>query len=118
MVITPRAIGFSLTEAICTHVESRVRSALQHLKSSVFRVTVRLNDVNGDHGGVDKRCNIVALLRGRRVVVADATHCSLYSAIDAAADRIHRSVRRSETRHKGRERKGSQRPGSLWQVKA
>ncbi len=109
MVIEPRAISFGLTEPLRAYVESRVQNALEHHGSGVLRVEVRMADVNGDHGGADKRCNIVAALRRRRVIVAEATCCSLYSAIDAAAAKIGRSVQRVLARHVWHERKGPRR---------
>lgn len=115
MEITVHALGFALTSAIREHAESRLRGGLRHFAETVQQVTARLDDVNGDHGGEDKRCVIVAALRRRRQLVVEATHVSLYCAIDLAADKIRSAVRRALTRHISRERKGPQRPGALWQ---
>jgi putative sigma-54 modulation protein len=113
MLIATRSMGFSLTEAIRRHVESRVEAALGPVARWTVSVTVRLADVNADRGGVDKRCQLVASLRRHGVVVAEATDADLYAAIDEAADRIRRSAVRVVTRHIPRERKDPQRPGAL-----
>jgi ribosome-associated translation inhibitor RaiA len=75
----------------------------------VVGVTARLEDINADRGGIDKRCRLVAALRRRGVVVAEATHADLYAAVDEAAARIRRSATRAVTRRTPRERTDPQR---------
>jgi putative sigma-54 modulation protein len=113
MFIEIRALGFNLTDAIRTHVESRIESALGPFARWVLTVTARLEDINGHHGGVDKRCSLVVAIRRRGTVVANAVHEDLYLAVDEAAGRIRRSVQRLVTRRIGRQRKDIQRPGAL-----
>ena len=113
MFIDTRAIDFPLTDAILRHVESRVESALGPVARWVMTVTARLEDVNAVRGGVDKRCRLVAALRRRGVVVAEATDADLYAAVDEAGSRIRRSALRAVTRRVPRERKDPQRPGAL-----
>jgi putative sigma-54 modulation protein len=113
MFIDIRAIGFSLSEAIRTHVESRVRSAMGPVARSLVTVTARLDDINADHGGVDKRCSLVAAIRRRRAVVTEAVHEDMYSAVDDAAARLRRAVQRLLARRIDGERKDPQRPGAL-----
>ena len=113
MLIDTRAIGFSLTDAIARHAEDRVGSALRPFARRVLKITVRLDDVNGSRGGVDKRCGVVAALRRHGVQVAEAVDADLYRAIDAAAARIRRSVSRAAKSRLARERRDPQRPGAL-----
>ena len=113
MFIDIRARGFSLTDAIHDHVTLRIETALAPFARSVLTVTSRLEDVNADHGGVDKRCRLVTLVRRRGTGVAEAVHEDLYAAIDEAAHRIRRSVQRLLTRRIARQRKDPQRPGAL-----
>jgi putative sigma-54 modulation protein len=113
MFIDTRAIGFSLTDAILRHVETRVESALGRFSPWVVRVAVRLDDVNADRGGEDKRCSIVVSLRRRGAVVAEAIRTDLYVAVDEAAARIRRSVKRAAKRHLTRDRRDRPRPGAL-----
>ena len=117
MLIDTRAIGFRLTDAIRRHVESRVGSALAPLAGWVINVTARVEDVNADRGGIDKRCGLVASLRGGRgVVVAEALHADLYVAVDEAAGRLRRAAIRAVNRPTARERKDVQRPGVLLSI--
>jgi ribosomal subunit interface protein len=113
MFIDTRAIGFAMTDAILRHVETRIETALGPFSQRIVKVTVRLDDVNADHGGDDKRCSVVVSLRRRGAVVAEATRADLYVAIDEAASRIRRSVKRSTKRNLTRDRRDRQRPGAL-----
>lgn len=113
MLINTRAMGFALTDAILRHVEARVESALGPFARWLLNASVRLKDVNAGRGGDDKRCRIVVRLRRHGVEIAEATHADLYAAVDAAAERIRRSVRRATKRHLRRERLDPQRPGAL-----
>ena len=113
MLIETRAIGFALTKGILSHVESRLKTALSPFARNVLRVTVRLEDVNADRGGVDKRCSAVVALRRRGVVVAQATHEDMYVSVDDVATRLRRSVKRAVERRIALQRKDPQRPGTL-----
>ena len=113
MLIDTRAIGFAMTDAILAHVEARVESALGPFSRWVLRATVRLEDVNADRGGADKRCSIVVALRRHDIRVAEATNEDLYAAVDKAANRIRRSVRRASKRRLAIARRDPQRPGVL-----
>jgi ribosome-associated translation inhibitor RaiA len=105
MFVDVRAMGFRLTEAIGAHVESRVTSAVRALARGVLGVTARLEDVNADRGGVDKRCTLVASVRGRRTVAVEAVDRDLYVAVDKATHRMRRMALRLLRRRVGRERR-------------
>src|SRR5215468_11301513 len=94
MFIDTRAMGFQLTDAIQAHVEERIERALGFAKGLVSRVTTRVEDVNANRGGVDKRCQIIAFVNGQEPVVAQDVKTDLYSAIDSAASRIRNGVLR------------------------
>jgi ribosome-associated translation inhibitor RaiA len=98
VLIEVRTIGFSLTDAIRTRVECRVESALGAMSGRIMKVTVRLEDVNAQRGGIDKRCSIVVALRQNQTAIAEAAHEDLYAAIDAAATRARHGVLRRLTR--------------------
>ena len=111
MLIETKSVGFTLTDAIRRHAESRVKAALRPLAGRALSVTARLEDVNADRGGIDKRCSLVANLRGRRVVVAEGLDADLYAAVDGAAGRLRRAVGRAVKRRHAGERKRPRRPG-------
>jgi ribosome-associated translation inhibitor RaiA len=113
MVIDTRSMGFALTDAILRHVEARVGAGLGPFTRWILKVTVRLEDVNADRGGVDKRCSIVVALRRHGVEIAEAINADLYAAVDEATSRTRRSVIRAAKRHMTRDRRDPQRPGAL-----
>ena len=94
MYIDIQARGFSLTEFLLSAVEERAehfRAAFPHLNP---QIQVRLFDVNGDRGGVDKGCLLhVRLGLGRRSVVVSDVDSDLYRAIGAAFVRLDRAAR-------------------------
>ena len=70
----------------------RLRRALRRLHGLVARVKVRLDDINGPAGGVDKRCNVEVLVRGSSPVTVSATARSWQDSVEAVASRIRRRV--------------------------
>lgn len=113
MLIDTRAIDFPLTAAIHGHVESQVQNALAPVAGRVMKVTARLEDLNADRGGIDKRCTLVAALRRRVVVTVQASSTDLYTAVTEAAGRLRRSALHALRRRTARDRKDPQRPGAL-----
>ena len=108
-----RALGFSLSDALGRHVTARLEHVLGPFARRIVMVAARLEDVNGDHGGIDKRCRVVVTLRRGNVIVAEATDQDMYVAVDKVAARIRRSVKRAVTRHLHRQRNDRQRLGAL-----
>ena len=60
----------------------------------IERVTVRVEDVNGPKGGVDKRCRIKVTISGRPSLLVEKSSRSLQAAFDTAIDAVERAVRR------------------------
>ena len=70
----------------------RLRRALGRLQGVVARIKVRLDDINGPAGGVDKRCSVEVLVRGGSPVAVTATARSWQDSVDAVASRIRQRV--------------------------
>ncbi|RUM92111.1 MAG: HPF/RaiA family ribosome-associated protein [Thiothrix sp.] len=85
---------FSLTSALRTHAEQRLRSSLTFFNEHIRRVVMRLSDINGPRGGADKRCHLQVVLNGLPDVVVEDIEADLYIAIDRAADRAGHSLAR------------------------
>ena len=94
MLISIQSRGFSLTEALENHVHKRLGFTLARGGDRVRRVDVRLSDLNGPRGGIDKRCLIEVQLDGLASVVVEDIQSDLYSAVDRAAGRAGRTVMR------------------------
>ncbi len=71
---------------------NRLRQALGRLRGLVARIKIRLDDVNGPAGGVDKRCNVEVLVRGSSPVTVSATARSWQDSVDAVASRLRQRV--------------------------
>lgn len=92
MQIDIQTRGFTLTEGLRNYCERRMRFALGPGSSRLSAVSVRLADVNGPRGGVDKRVMIKATLPGVPPMVVGHDEPDIYVAIDRAAGRISRAL--------------------------
>jgi ribosomal subunit interface protein len=86
-----------LTLALQQHVTRRLRFALGRFDGSLRRVVVRVSDVNGPRGGVDKVCRVHLDVAGRPITI-DERDQDLYAAIDRAAERAGRATERTLSR--------------------
>ena len=100
MQIDIQARQFSLTDALRSHAERRLRFALTCCDDHIHRVAMRLSDINGPRGGADKRCHLQVVLAGLPDVVIEDTEADLYVAIDRATDRAGRTVGRRLARQR------------------
>lgn len=89
------------------HAERRLRFALGRFAGAVGRVTMRVEDVNGPRGGVDKRCRLVVALTPSGELMIEDEDADVRVLLDRAADRAARAV----GRQLGRRR--SQRSGAM-----
>ena len=92
MQIEIHARSFSLTDALRSHAERRLRFALACCDDHIQRVIMRLSDINGPRGGADKRCRLQVVLDGLPDVVVEDIEADLYIAIDRASDRAGRTT--------------------------
>jgi putative sigma-54 modulation protein len=77
-------------------VRTRLEFALGRFAGRVRSLRVRLADVNGARGGVDKRCLIsINLDRPHRVIVIDDVDADHATVIDRATHRAARTVARA-----------------------
>ncbi len=91
---------FPITPALADAVETQLETIAQRFGSRVSSISVRLDDVNGKRGGIDKRCRIVVRMARHRSVVGQALSDDLYHAISLAARRAETALgrRRERTR--------------------
>lgn len=95
MELDVRGRHLQVSPALRTHLKRRLGFALDKVAHRVASISVRLEDVNGPKGGLDKRCRIrVAGARGG-VVVVEEYASDAYVAVDLAAARAGRAVLRS-----------------------
>lgn len=77
--------------------------------TSIERVSVRVEDVNGPRGGIDHVCRIKVVLSGLPSVIFERRGASLEAAVDGALAGVERAVRRSVQRRRMRPIKGGRR---------
>jgi len=98
MQIQIHSDDFDLTEGLREHIVKRLGYSLNHGRDVISRVVVRLADVNGPRGGVDKCCGIEVRVKGASTIAIDDTQADLYVAIDRAAERTGRTLDRRMAR--------------------
>lgn len=101
-----RAVGVRVDAADKEYLRRKLGRKLGKFSRRVERASVRIEDVNGPRGGVDKRCRIKVVLSGVPSVVVEHRHRSLRAAMDGALSRVEYAVRQA-TRSR---RTKSQRP--------
>ena len=91
MQITIRACGW-----LSRLARRRFELALGRFQGRVRSVAIRIVDLNGPRGGVDKRCRVtVQLSAPKRTLVIEDTDADAAIAIDRVADRTVRTVARA-----------------------
>ncbi|MFB3920242.1 MAG: HPF/RaiA family ribosome-associated protein [Terriglobia bacterium] len=105
MQLEVRSQNVDLADALQGYIERRMRFSLSRFGPRVGRVKVRLSDVNGPRGGVDKSCRASVQVLPSGNVVVEETALSLFTAIDRVADRLGECVSRQVGR--GKKAKGS-----------
>jgi putative sigma-54 modulation protein len=107
MQLDIQANGFSLTEGLRNYTKWRMQFAVDRDDAHVTRARVRLADVNGPRGGIDKRCQIELALAGHKSIVIEDIETDLYVAIDRASDRCARTLNRRLERSRERLQKAA-----------
>lgn len=94
MKLDIRGHHLKVTDALQAYIERQLQFALSRFGARVSHVTVRVTDLNGPRGGVDKQCRMAAAVPSSGHIRAEVIDADLYTAIDRAADRIGRAVAR------------------------
>lgn len=83
---------------------TRLQFVLRRVVWRVPRATLRLSDVNGPRGGVDKRCQVELTTDGNASVVITAVARDWRSALDKALGRAARVLLRLWQRGRSQQR--------------
>lgn len=89
---------------------TRLQFVLRRVRWLVPRATVRLTDLNGPRGGVDKRCQVELDTDGNGKVVIQAVARDWRSALDNALGRAARTLLRLWQRSRQGARPGRETP--------
>jgi ribosome-associated translation inhibitor RaiA len=95
----------SSIEIIARHVELskddrelaqlRCERIMDRFNGIVQSVTIRIEDINGPRGGVDKRCALIARLADGHIINAQRTAIHCGQAIGKSLDILRSKLRRS-----------------------
>jgi len=86
--------GIEPTADLVDYVRRRVHFALGRFAGKIRSVTIRLVDVNGPRGGIDKCCNIRVNVGLRQEVVVRERQPNIHAAVAFAVERADRAVQR------------------------
>lgn len=95
------SLNFPLTEAIHAHLDRRFKTVLNQFGDRITSIRIYLKDLNGaDKGGEDKSVLINVQLPAQAPVIVETTSHDLYLAINVAARRTGRALKRSLRRQR------------------
>ena len=97
MDIDVQARDFTLTEGLGAAIAACATQYRATFRRLVRRIAVRVYDLNGPRGGLDKGCLVVADLADGRVIVSSDVDRDLYRAIPRAFAKLRRGT---ETRRR------------------
>ncbi|MEO7218514.1 MAG: CBS domain-containing protein [Gemmatimonadaceae bacterium] len=103
---TIRVVDVEMSDDERTYIRERLGMKLGKFATAIERVSVRIKDINGERGGVDKSCTIKVVLSGLPSLVFENQSAVLRDAVNAAIAGIERSVRRSVQRRRTSPLKG------------
>jgi putative sigma-54 modulation protein len=95
MQLELRMRNANLMESVREYAQRRLNFALDRYGSRIRRVTVRITDLNGPRGGVDKQCRIKMEVVPSGVLLLEETHSDVYAAISGAVHRVTETLERT-----------------------
>ena len=101
MQVDIQARPFKLTGGIRHAVKNSLKPMQKRFGDVMHKIQVRLDDINGQRGGIDKQCLIVVDAGHRQTVVARALTDDLYQSISIAGHRAERALARNIAKHRG-----------------
>lgn len=90
-----RAVGVRIGPKDREYIRRKLGRKLGKFSRHVERSSVRIEDINGPRGGIDKRCRIKVVLNGLPSVVVEERHEMLQAALDGALARVTLAVRQA-----------------------
>jgi len=95
-----RAINFQMSSTLGDHAKRRLHAALDRFETQIGRVDLRLTDDHGPRHGTTMHCCIEANVNGMGNVLVEQDAPDLFEAVDRAAGRLKRTVRRCINRRR------------------
>lgn len=80
------------SEAQHDYIMDKVGAAAARLKEVSCTIDVRILDLNGPKGGIDKQCSIVVTPPGQATLRVEEQAADYYAAVDAAAATLKKAL--------------------------
>ena len=100
MRLDVRCLHLDNSEHVDRHARERLTAALSNFESRIERVDVVLEDLHGIKHGVERCCTVRVAVVGASDVLIQHVDPDIYHAIDEAARRMKRTVRRRINRRR------------------
>ena len=94
MKLEIRVRGVEAADALREHAARRVHFHLSRFGHEVAAVVMRISDLNGPKGGIDKRCQITVTGPRLGSATLDDRSSDAHSAVDLSVERISRAIGR------------------------
>jgi putative sigma-54 modulation protein len=94
MQIDIRSSSLHLSNEHYERIANRARFAMARLGDQIRRIEVRLADINGPRGGIDKRCRVLVYLNRGEPMLVEAQGSQLAELIDRTFGRTGQAVRK------------------------
>ena len=95
-----QAQGFKLTRSLESYTREQITKAVGNCSEKIERVVVRLKDINGPRGGIDKHCSVEIKLSNQPVTVVKKTSADMYTTVHRTASRAARTALRQLKRRR------------------
>lgn len=90
LIVNSRHIQAS--SEIHAHIDRRIAFAFSRSRKHVRTLLVKLTDINGPKGGIDKQCKVVVRLYSQPSIVIVERQADIHHAIDRCITRASRNL--------------------------
>ena len=100
MRIHVRCLHLDNSEHVDRHAREKLHAALGNFSGRIEQIDLLLEDLHGTKHGTERRCTVRISLSGANDVMVQHVDRDIYHAIDEAAKRCKRTVRRRINRRR------------------
>lgn len=98
MTLEIRTHQVALHPILRSKIEERVLWSLGRFADRATKVCVKLTDINGPRGGVDKHCRIEVTVRGQKPLMIEDYDAELLPVVGKVTERLRLALARASER--------------------
>lgn len=95
-----RCVHLDNSEHVDRHAREKLTAALGNYAHRIERIDLLVEDVHGTKHGIERRCVVRVVIQGAADALVQHVDPDIYHAIDEAARRVKRTVRRRINRRR------------------